>query len=128
MGGDPLTFMLEWQPLAEHGNADAQYKMGTIYDHGVLRNNKTAVKWYTLAAEKGYAAAQVELGEMYVFGDGIVQDYVYGHMWVQLAAAQGNESAKAWKDNEIFKKMTPSQLETAKKLARECVRKKYKGC
>ena len=29
---------------------------------------------------------------------------------------------------EIFeKKMTPSQLETAKKLARECTRKKYKG-
>jgi hypothetical protein len=24
--------------------------------------------------------------------------------------------------------MTPSQIETAQRLARECVRKKYKGC
>ena len=50
MGSDPLTFMLEWQPLAEQGNANAQYKLGTMYDYGVLRNNKTALKWYTLAA------------------------------------------------------------------------------
>jgi hypothetical protein len=28
----------------------------------------------------------------------------------------------------IAKQITPSQLETAQKLARECVRKKYKGC
>ncbi len=97
-------------------------------DPALLRISSTAVKWYTLAAENGYAEAQSSLAAMYVSGIGIAQDYVYGHMWVQLAAAQGNESAKAWKDSEIFKKMTPSQLETAKKLARECVRKNYKGC
>ena len=98
--------------------------------HGSIeaKDKKTAAKWYKHAAEKGDAAAKRILGVMYAVGAGIAQDYVYGHMWVQLAAAQGNESAKAWKDSEIFKKMTPSKLETAKKLARECVRKKYKEC
>ena len=95
---------------------------------GVPQDKKTAAKWYKHAAEKGDAAAQRILGVMYAVGAGIAQDYVYGYMWVELAAAQGDESAKALKDNEIFKKMTPSQLETAKKLARECVRKNYKGC
>ena len=28
----------------------------------------------------------------------------------------------------VSKYMTPSQIEEAQKLARECVRKKYKGC
>jgi len=28
----------------------------------------------------------------------------------------------------VAKEMTPSQLEKAQDLARECVRKKYKGC
>ena len=31
-------------------------------------------------------------------------------------------------ETNIAKQMTPSQLETAQKLARECISKKYKGC
>ena len=30
--------------------------------------------------------------------------------------------------DDVAKKMTPSQIAEAQKLARECVRKKYKGC
>jgi hypothetical protein len=32
------------------------------------------------------------------------------------------------KKDIVEKKMTPADLSTAQKLARECVRKKYKGC
>ena len=39
-GGNPLTSMLEWQLLTEQDNADAQYKMGIMYDYGGLRNYK----------------------------------------------------------------------------------------
>jgi len=64
---------------------------------------------------------------MYAFGTGVLKDYVYAHMWGNIAVTNGNELGAKLRDLAA-KNMTPSQLETAQKLARECVRKKYKGC
>ena len=52
--GDFATALREWKPLAEQGHADAQFNLGFMYDNGegVPQNDKTAMKWYTLAAEK----------------------------------------------------------------------------
>ena len=47
--------------------------------------------------------------------------------WWKLAASSGDKNATKNRDI-VAKEMTPSQLETAQKLARECFRKKYKGC
>ena len=51
--GDYETAIAERLPLAEQGYADAQYNLGFMYrnGYGVEKNNKTAVKWYTKAAE-----------------------------------------------------------------------------
>ncbi len=100
-----------------------------MYDNGrgVPQDYKTAVKWYRLAAEQGDADAQGNLGAMYAFGTGVIKDYVYAHMWGNLAASNGNELGGKMRD-AVARMMTPSQIETAQKLARECVRKKYKGC
>ena len=94
---------------------------------GVSQNFKTAVKWWRLAAEQGHVSAQNNLGLMYLFGQGVIQNNVYAHMWGNLAASKGHESGGKLRDF-VAKKMTPTQLETAQRLARECVRKKYKGC
>jgi uncharacterized protein len=95
---------------------------------GVPQNHKTAVRWDRLAAEQGNASAQFNLGFMYGKGRGVLQDYVRAHMWLNIAASSG-ESKNASKNRDIIaKRMTPSQLEKAQDLARECVRKKYKGC
>ena len=61
--GDYATALREWKPLAEQGNARAQYNLGYMYDkgQGVPQNYKTAVKWYRLAAEQGNARAQNNL-------------------------------------------------------------------
>ena len=48
-------------------------------------------------------------------------------MWGNLGASNGNENGGKLRD-AVTKAMTPSQLEKAQDLARECVRKKYKGC
>ena len=49
------------------------------------------------------------------------------HMWFSFAALQGHEMAKKMRElTSAF--LTPSQLETAQRLARECVQKNYKGC
>ena len=127
--GDYATALREWEPLAEQGNADAQNNLGLMYDNGqgVPQNDKTAVKWYKLAAEQGDATAQTNLGIKYFIGKGVVQDYVRTHMWLSIAASQGYKDASK-KREVVAKRMTTSQIETAQKLARECVKKNYKGC
>ena len=55
--GDYAIALREWTPLAERGVPGAQYNLGRMYVNGwgVPQDYKTAVKWYTLAAEQGYA-------------------------------------------------------------------------
>ena len=48
-------------------------------------------------------------------------------MWSNIAALSGYKDASKNRDL-IAKKMTPTQIEKAQELARECVRKEYKGC
>jgi TPR repeat protein len=147
--GDYATALREWTPLAEQGYADAQSNLGAMYEKGlgVPQDFKTAVKWYTLAAEQGYASAQSNLGLMYAKGQGVIQDYVRAHMWFNIAASSGHENItenvsvrrmggvfigfnkNAVTNRDIVaKRMTPADISAAQKLARECVRKKYKGC
>jgi TPR repeat protein len=94
---------------------------------GVLQDYKTAMKWCTLAAEQGNASAQTNLGVMHGTGRGLIRDNVYAHMWGSLAASNGNENGGKLRDF-VEQKMTSSQIETAQKIARECISKKYKGC
>ena len=87
----------------------------------------TALREWTPLAEQGDAKSQTELGLKYGLEKGVIQDWVYAHMWGNLGASNGSETGA--KIREIAaKNMTPSQLEKAQDLARECVRKKYKGC
>jgi TPR repeat protein len=127
---DFVTAMKEWKPLAEQGgDAAAQYTLGVMYANGqgVIQDYKTAVQWYRLAAEQGYASAQSNLGWMYGNGHGVIQDYTRAHMWSNIAASQGDKDSVKNRDF-IAKKMTPSQIAEAQKLARECVAKNYKSC
>jgi hypothetical protein len=120
---------IEWYTLAaKQGHPVAQYTLGNWYREGkhVPKNYKTAVKWYTLAARLD-ASAQNNLGAMYAHGLGVPKDYVIAHMWINLAVANENKRASGLRDH-LEKKMTPSQIAEAQKLARECVRKQYEGC
>ena len=127
--GDHATALREWKPLAEKGDANAQYFLGSMYEGGigVSQNDKTAVKWWKLAAEQGQAYAQKKLGKSYAFGEGVLKDYVYAHMWANIAATNGITTGAELRDF-VEEKMTPANISTAKKLARECIRKRYKGC
>ncbi len=109
--------------------ADAQYNLGFMYKNGqgVVQDYKEAVKWYRKSAEQGNALAQSNLGFMYDNGQGVVQDFVRAHMWYNLGGSNGNKTGSKNRDL-IAKEMTPAQIAEAQKLARKCVRKKYKGC
>jgi TPR repeat protein len=126
---DYKTAVKWYTPAAEQGLVGAQFNLGQMYrlGQGVPQDYTTAAKWYKLAAEQGGADAQLNLGVMYLKGNGVPTDYVYAHMWWSIAASNGGKKVEKFRD-WIEEKMTPSQLETAQNLARECVRKKYKGC
>jgi len=78
-------------------------------------------------AEQSDLSAQGNLGALYATGTGALKDYVYAHMWGNIAASNGQENGRKMRDI-IAKRMTPARIEDAQKLARECIRKKYKGC
>ena len=81
--GDYATALRLWRPLAEEGDALAQYNLGLMYGkgEGVPQDDAEAVKWYRLAAEQGFAKAQLNLGFMYARGRGVPQDDAEAVKW-----------------------------------------------
>lgn len=94
--GDYATALENWRPLAEQGNAFAQYSLGVMYDtgRGVPQDYTEAARWFRLAAEQGHASAQFNFGLMYRNGDGVPQDDAEAVRWYRLAAEQGDASAQ----------------------------------
>jgi TPR repeat protein len=76
--------------------AEGQCSLGTCYVEGtgVDKDEKEAVRWYTLAANQGYAAAQFNLGLCYEFGEGVDKDLAQAVKWYRLAANQGYAKAQ----------------------------------
>ena len=77
-----------------------------------------AVKWWQKSAEHGLTWAEGLLGDMYVNGQGVLQDYVQAHMWLNIASFDGDKDASK-RLAELTKLMTPDQIATLQKLARE---------
>ena len=68
-------------------------------------------------AEQGYAHGQFSLGVMYYFAEGVPKDHVLSYKWFNLSAAQGNKNSAELRD-VLATRMTPSQIQEAKKLAK----------
>lgn len=62
--GDIDTALSLWTPLAEQGNAEAQYMLGLIYFNGryVQKDDDVAEQWLALAAAQGNTNAEMLLG------------------------------------------------------------------
>ena len=68
-----------------------QFNLGMSYAHGtegVEQDWAKAVRFYRLAAEQGYAAAQCNLGVCYERGEGVAQDWAEAVRYYRQAAAQ----------------------------------------
>jgi TPR repeat protein len=94
--GDYATALREWQPLAEQGDALAQYNLGVLYrkGRGVPQDDVQARQWYAKAAAQGQAKAQFNLGTLYFNGEGVAKDYQQALRWFRLAADQGEALAQ----------------------------------
>jgi TPR repeat protein len=86
--GDFAAALEAWRPLAEGGDADAQFRLGVLHDRGLGTREDpfAAVDWYRRAAEQGSHAAQVNLGLMLVEGRGVDVDEAAAAAWFDKAA------------------------------------------
>ena len=118
--GDYATALRLWRPLAEQGDANAQFDLGGLYEkgEGVPKDYVEAAKWLRLAAEQGNFVYEFNLGLTYYDGKGVPQDCVLAHMWFNLAATQGYDLAIQMRDS-VAAKMTADQIAEAQRMARE---------
>jgi TPR repeat protein len=120
LGDRSAKRLVENQPLADKGNADAQYHIAEMWlgGHGVVEDIDKALSLLNKAADSGQVQAIERLGHMYREGWKVPQDYVEAHKWYNIAASLGDDRAKYERD-ALTKLMTPSQIAEAQKLARE---------
>ena len=85
-----------WRPLAEAGDARAQYHLGDLTEEGrgVARDYARAAELYRRAAVQNHAAAQNALAILTVEGRGVARDPVEAYKWFALAARVGNDFAR----------------------------------
>ena len=119
---DVATAVRELKPLAEQGNAEAQFNLGSLYYQGwgVPQDYREATQWMRKAAEQGHVFAQTTLGSIHAEGvqGAIEKDYPQALMWFIFAAAQGDMEAMELRDT-MANRMTPTQIAEAQRLARE---------
>lgn len=119
-----------FRPLAEKGNAIAQYKVAVMHRMGlgVPKSEKEARKWSRLAARQGNPQAQTLLGSLYYKASGEESpDVLRAYMWYEVAATQGD--AEARKDLAVLtKELTPQQVAEGREKAQKCKSSRYEQC
>ena len=94
--GDFTDALREWRPLAEEGDARAQYYLGMMYANGegVPENDRQAAHWFRKSARQGNAQSQYHLGMMYANGEGVPEDDTQAVYWFRKSAKQGDARAQ----------------------------------
>ena len=72
---DYAIALRELNPLAEHGDPQAQYYVGLMHENGwgVRRSYEQAIPFFRKAADQGNAQAQFSLGYFYANGLGVLR-------------------------------------------------------
>ena len=93
---DYATAFQIFRPLADQGDAHAQFNLGVMYDRGqgVPQDYAQALVWLLKAADQGIAQAQANLGWMYANGRGVRQDFAQAVIWLRKAADQGTPTRR----------------------------------
>ena len=103
----------DFQREAELGNLNRQCQLARMYlsyecDYGLEYSPAKAMQLYEDAADKGFADALYELGEMYLYGSGygLETDKIKGYKYLIEAAEQGSVCAQAKLCVDIWLKAT----------------------
>ena len=80
-------------------------------------NPEAAAPFFEAAAQRGDVEAQYRLGMLLTRGEGVEQDYVAGHAWLNIAAAGGHSEAVRMR-GVVSDLMTAEQVAEAQTVAR----------
>ena len=87
---------------------------------GELSDADMALGYYEPLAQEGSPYAQLAIGEIYFYGNGIPRDLVRAYAWLTVAVMQGVDEAGPVRD-EAWAGLTASQRELAQGLAGEYI-------
>ena len=96
--------------------AEADYEAGQRAWEAGQRD--VAIAEWRASAKAGEAKAMLALGQLYLKGIGLPQNYVQAHKWFNLAASRGDDVAAAERD-ALVAQMTAQERVEAQKLALE---------
>ena len=93
---DYAAALEEWRPLAQAGDAEAQFAMGLLYveGSGVEQDDAEALVWFRRAAEQGHASSQFALGQACRYAPEIACEGAETMAWYRRAAEQGLPEAQ----------------------------------
>lgn len=94
--GDFALAHSEWRPLAEAGDARAQYQLGLMYQkgEGVDADPAEAARLFGLAAGQGHSPSSFNLAQLYYTGNGVPRDHGEAARLAEQAAKLGNAEAQ----------------------------------
>ncbi|MBM3649846.1 MAG: sel1 repeat family protein [Alphaproteobacteria bacterium] len=84
------------QRAADAGSSEGQHRLALVYAEGLAgtpRNDARAVELFEKAASAGHFRAQLNLGILYLRGQGVARDPVQARAWLEKAAATGEPQA-----------------------------------
>lgn len=89
---------------AESGSVEewTRYARSLVTGPAQFRNPKEAMIWYRKAADKGFAPAQVGIGDLYAKGYGVRQDHYRAQEWYSVASRLSRNADAHFKVGEGF--------------------------
>ncbi|MEX2616171.1 MAG: peptidoglycan-binding protein [Alphaproteobacteria bacterium] len=103
-----MAFAISGPALASYAEGEVAFNQGNYW---------RALQELDGPANQGDPRAQYLLGRMYMDGNGVNQDYLQAHMWLNLATTGGVAHARDYRD-AVGSRMSPQQLARAQEMAR----------
>ena len=115
---EPDSVMEQWLPFAERGDADAQHRLGLLYEGamGAEPNYDKAAYWYTQAAAQGHREALYSMSVFFEKGLGVEKDLIEALNWYRKASGLDNDSlmlsSQAYEEIEAMRQSLAVELES----------------
>jgi len=109
--------------LAQQGDPAAQFALGARYATGedVKQDYTEAVRWFSLAADRGHILAQATLGAYYWAGRGVQPNLTKAYFWSALAQAGGDQASK-YRVAVLTSRMSRNEILAAQQQANDWLR------
>jgi len=125
---DPATALKIWKASAEQGDANAQFRVGQIYEMGIgtAPDYAAAASWYKKAADQGNRAAAFNLAVLHEKGQGVPRDQTAALNLYRKAQGLTGELVS---DNQVraLRESLDKAQERIRQLEREIQRSRQSG-